>query len=52
MEAKGVGAGGPRKTISRAGRPMETVHIDLTGPYEVPMGGCLHLIIYADSASR
>ena len=36
----------------RAGRPMETVHIDLAGPYEASMGGFLRLIMFVDSASR
>ena len=31
---------------------METVHIDLSGPYEVSMGGSIYLIMFVDSASR
>ena len=45
-------SGVPRRTESRAGRPMETVHIDLAGPYEASMGGSLYLIMFVDSASR
>ena len=52
LEAKDVRAGVPRKTISDAGRPMETVHINLAGPYEAFMGGSHYLIMFADSASR
>ena len=51
-EAKGVRAGVPRRMISRARRTMETVHIDLAGPYEVSMCGSHHLIMFVDSASR
>ena len=40
------------KIKKRAGRPMETVHIDLAGPYEASMGGFLRLIMFVDSASR
>ena len=52
MEAKGVRVGVPRRKSSRAGRPMETVHIDLYGPYEASMGGSIHLIMFVGSASR
>ena len=31
---------------------METVHIDLAGPYEASMGGSIYLIMFVDSASR
>ena len=52
LEAKGVQAGVPRRTTSRAGKPMETVHIDLAGPYEASVGGSVCLIMFVDSASR
>ena len=41
LEAKDVRARVPRRTTSSAGRPMEMVHIDLTGPYEASMGGSI-----------
>ena len=31
---------------------METVHIDLAGPYEASMGGSHFLITFVDSAPR
>ena len=31
---------------------METVHIDLAGPYEASMGGSLYLIVFVNSALR
>ena len=31
---------------------METVHIDLGGPYEVPLGGSVYLIMFTDSTSK
>ena len=31
---------------------METVYIDLAGPYEAFMGGSVYLIMFVDSASR
>lgn len=31
---------------------METVHIDLAGPYEASVGGSVYLIMFVDSASR
>ena len=31
---------------------METVHIDLAGPYEPSIGGSVYLITFVDSASR
>ena len=52
VEVKGVRAGVPRRTTSRAARPMETVHIDLAGPSEASMGGSVYLIMFVDSASR
>ena len=52
LEAKGARAGVPRKTTSRASKLMETVHIDLAGPYEAIMGGSYYLIVFVDSASR
>ena len=52
VEAKGVRAGVPRRTTSRAARPMETAHIDLAGPYEASIGGSVYLIMLVDSASR
>ena len=52
LEAKRIRAGTPRRTTSRAGRPMETVHIDLSGPYEASLGGSVYLIMFVDSASR
>ena len=52
LEAKVVRAGVPRRTTSRAGKPMETVHIDLVDPYEASMGGSVYLIMFVDSASR
>ena len=52
LEEKGVRAGVPRRTTSRAGKPMETLHIDLAGPYEASMGGSVYLIMFVDSASR
>ena len=51
LEATCVRAGVPRRTTSRAGTPMETVHIDLVGPYQASLGGSVYLIIFADSAS-
>lgn len=45
-------AGVPRRTTSRARRWMETVHIDLVGPYELSYGGSVYLIMFVDSASR
>ena len=45
-------AGVPRRTTSRAGKPMETAHIDLAGPCEASMGGSVYLIMFVDSASR
>ena len=45
-------AGVPRKTASRAGRPMETVHIDLAGPCEASVGGSHYLVMFVDGASR
>ena len=52
LEAKEVRAGVPRRTTSRAGKPMETAHADLAGPYEASMGGSVYLIMFVDSASR
>ena len=52
VEGKGVRAGVPRRTTSRAATPMETVHIDLAGPYEASMGGSVYLIMFVESASR
>ena len=52
LEAKGVRAGVLRRTTSRAERPMETVHIDLAGPYEASMGEWIYLIMFVYSASR
>ena len=52
LEAKGVRVGVPRRTVSRAGKPIETVHIDLAGPYEASMGESVYLIMFVDSASR
>ena len=52
LEAKRVRAWVPRGTTSRAGKPMETMHIDLAGPYEASMGGSVCLIMFVDSASR
>ena len=52
LEAKGIRAGTPRRTTSRAGRPMETVHIYLSVPYEASLGGSVYLIMFVDSASR
>ena len=52
LEAKGVQAGVPRETISRAGKPVETVHIDLAGPYEASVGGSVDLIMFVGSPSR
>ena len=52
LAAKGVRGGVPRRTTSRAGRPMETGHIDLAGPYEASMGGSLYLIMFVDNTSR
>ena len=52
LEAKGLRIGVPRRTASRARWPMETVHIDLAGPYEPSMGGSVYLIMFVDSASR
>ena len=49
LEAKGVRGGVPRRTTLRAGRPMETAHTDLAGPYEASMGGSLYLIMFVDS---
>ena len=45
-------AGVPRRTTSRAGKPMETVHIDLAGPYEAFVRGSVYLIMFVDIASR
>ena len=39
-------------TTSPAGRPMETVHIDLVGLYEASMGWSFYLIMFVDSTSR
>ena len=39
LKAKGVEAGVPHRTTSRAGKPMETAHIDLAGPYEASVAG-------------
>ena len=52
LETKSVRSGVPRRTISRVGRPMETVHIDLAGSCEASMGGSHYLIIFIDSTSR
>ena len=52
LEAKGVRGEVPRRTTSRAERPMEAVHIDLAGPYEASMGGSLNLLTFVDSASK
>ena len=52
LEVKGMRAGVPRRTTSRAGRPMETVNIDSAGPYEASMGGSAYLIMFVDNASR
>ena len=52
LEAKGVRAGLPRRTTSRAGKLVATVHIDLAGPYEASVGGSVYLITFVDSASR
>ena len=52
LEAKGVRAGVPRRTTSRAGKPMETVHIDLCGPNEASMGPSVSLTMLVDIASR
>ena len=41
----------PRRTTLRAGKPMETVHIDLAGPYETSVGGSVYLVMIVDSAS-
>ena len=49
---KDVRAGVPRRTTSRAGKPMEAVHIDLSCPYEASMGGTVYLIMFVDSTSR
>ena len=47
-EAKGLHTEVSRRT--RAGRRMETVHIDLAGPYEASMGGSLYLIMFVSRA--
>ena len=52
LEAKGERAGVPQRTTSRARWPMETVHIDLAGPYEPSMGRSVCLIMFVDSESR
>ena len=41
----------PRRMTSRAGKPMETVHVNLAGLYEASMGGSVYLIMFVDSAS-
>ena len=50
FEAKGIRAGTSRRTTSREGRSMETVHIDLSGSYEASLGGSVFLIMFVDSA--
>ena len=52
VEAKGVRAGVLQRTTSHAARPMETMHIDLAGPYDASMGGSVYLIMFVDSALR
>ena len=52
LEAIEVRTGVPRRTASRAEKPMETVHVDLAGPYDVSVGGSVHLIMFVDSTSR
>ena len=52
LEAKGVRAGVPWRTISRVGTPMETAHIDLAGHYGATLGGSVCLITFVDIASR
>lgn len=52
MEAKGVQAGVPQRTTSLVGKPMESVHINLAGPYEASVGVPRYLIMFIDSASR
>ena len=52
LEVKGIRAGTVRRTTSRAGKPVDTVHIDLSGPYEASLGGSVYLITFVDSASR
>ena len=49
LGAKGIRAGTPWRTTSRAGRLMETVHIDLFGPQEAFLGGSVYLIILNNS---
>lgn len=44
--------GVPRRTTSRAGKTLKTVHIDQAGPYEASMGGFVNLIMFVDSAWR
>ena len=39
LEVNGVRAGVPRGMASRAGKPMEAIRIDLSGPYKASMGG-------------
>ena len=52
LEVTGVRTGVPRRTISRAARPLATVHIDLTGPCKPSMGGSVYLIMSVDSSLR
>ena len=52
MKAKGVRAGLPKRTTSRAGTPMETVNIDLAGPYEASFGRSIYRIMFVDRPSR
>ena len=52
LEANGGRAGVPQRTISRPGKPMETVRIDLPGPYEASVSGSVYLIMFVDSASK
>lgn len=51
LNAKGVGAGVPARTITRETRPMEIVHMDLAGPYEPSMCGSAYLIMFVNRAS-
>ena len=51
LEAKGVREEVPRRTASRAGRSMATVHIELADPYEASMGESLYLVILVDRVS-
>ena len=49
---KSIRAPTPHRTTSRAGAPLDLVHIDTAGPFPESLGGSRYVVMFVDSASR